>query len=74
MILIAGGTGRLGSVLAARLTGRGLEVRVLTRVPARADHLAALVMDRADFSFDATAIRQAYPSISCTPLSMCLAQ
>lgn len=42
MILIAGGTGRLGSVLAARLTGRGLAVRVLTRVPARADRLAAL--------------------------------
>jgi NADH dehydrogenase len=42
MILIAGGTGRLGSVLAARLTGRGLAVRVLTRVSARADHLAAL--------------------------------
>jgi uncharacterized protein YbjT (DUF2867 family) len=42
MILIAGGTGRLGSVLAARLTSRGLAVRVLTRVPARADHLAAL--------------------------------
>jgi uncharacterized protein YbjT (DUF2867 family) len=42
MILIAGGTGRLGSVLAARLTGRELPVRVLTRVPARADHLAAL--------------------------------
>jgi len=41
MILIAGGTGRLGSVLAARLTGRGLAVRVLTRVPARADHLGA---------------------------------
>jgi uncharacterized protein YbjT (DUF2867 family) len=45
MILIAGGTGRLGSVLAARLTGRGLPVRVLTRVPARADHLAALGID-----------------------------
>ncbi len=42
MILIAGGTGRLGSVLAARLSGRGLAVRVLTRVPARASHLAAL--------------------------------
>jgi uncharacterized protein YbjT (DUF2867 family) len=42
MILIAGGTGRLGSVLAARLTGRGLAVRVLTRVPARAGQLAAL--------------------------------
>ena len=45
MILIAGGTGRLGSVLAARLTGRGLAVRVLTRVPARADNLAALGID-----------------------------
>ena len=42
MILIAGGTGRLGTVLAALLTSRGLAVRVLTRVPARADHLAAL--------------------------------
>lgn len=42
MILIAGGTGRLGTMLAARLTGRGLAVRVLTRVPARAGHLAAL--------------------------------
>jgi NADH dehydrogenase len=35
---------------------------------------AALVMDRADFSFSGTAIRQAYPSVSCTPLSMCLAE
>jgi NADH dehydrogenase len=35
---------------------------------------AALVMDRADLSFEATGIRQAYPSVSCTPLSMCLAQ
>ena len=35
MILLAGGTGRLGSVLAARLTGRELAVRVLTRDPAR---------------------------------------
>jgi uncharacterized protein YbjT (DUF2867 family) len=41
MILLAGGTGRLGRVLAARLTGRGLAVRVLTRDPARATHLAA---------------------------------
>jgi NADH dehydrogenase len=39
MILIAGGTGRLGTVLAGRLTGRGLAVRVLTRDPARAEHL-----------------------------------
>ena len=41
MILLAGGTGRLGTVLAARLIGRGLAVRVLTRDPARASHLAA---------------------------------
>jgi NADH dehydrogenase len=36
MILLAGGTGRLGRVLTARLTDRGLPVRVLTRDPARA--------------------------------------
>ncbi len=42
MILIAGGTGRLGTVLVTRLAGRGLAVRVLTRAPARANHLAAL--------------------------------
>lgn len=40
MILLAGGTGRLGTVLTTRLTGRGLTVRVLTRDPRRAAHLA----------------------------------
>ncbi len=39
MILLAGGTGRLGSVLTARLTGLGLPVRILTRDPARAADL-----------------------------------
>lgn len=42
MILLAGGTGRLGTGLATRLTGHGLAVRVLTRDPARAGHLASL--------------------------------
>jgi NADH dehydrogenase len=42
MILLAGGTGRLGTALATRLTGHGLAVRVLTRDPARASHLATL--------------------------------
>jgi uncharacterized protein YbjT (DUF2867 family) len=42
VILIAGGTGRLGTVLVTRLAGRGLAVRVLTRTPARAAHLGAL--------------------------------
>lgn len=40
MILLAGGTGRLGTIVVNRLGDRGLQVRVLTREPARADHLA----------------------------------
>jgi NADH dehydrogenase len=40
MILIAGGTGRLGTLLVKRLAGRGHQVRILTRDPARAEHLA----------------------------------
>jgi len=42
MILVAGGTGRLGTLVVERLTARGLEVRVLTRKPARAAHLPRL--------------------------------
>lgn len=40
MILVAGGTGRLGTRVVLRLAARGLDVRVLTRDPARARHLA----------------------------------
>ena len=40
MILVAGGTGRLGTALVTRLAGRGVPVRVLTRDPARAAHLS----------------------------------
>jgi NADH dehydrogenase len=43
MILLAGGTGRLGTLLARRLIARNLPVRVLTREPARAEHLGNLV-------------------------------
>lgn len=39
MILIAGGTGRLGSLLVQRLYARGETVRVLTRDRRRANHL-----------------------------------
>ena len=39
MIVIAGGTGRLGTLLAHDLVARGIDVRVLTRDPARAAHL-----------------------------------
>lgn len=40
MIVVAGGTGTLGTRLVPRLAGQGLAVRVLTRDPARAQHLA----------------------------------
>ena len=40
MILVAGGTGRLGTLVVNRLVIRGLPVRVLTRDRARAAHLA----------------------------------
>ncbi len=39
MILVAGGSGRLGTLLVADLMARGLPVRVLTRDPVRAEHL-----------------------------------
>jgi NADH dehydrogenase len=39
MILVAGGTGRLGTLLVGRLVERGEPVRVLTRDPSRAAHL-----------------------------------
>jgi uncharacterized protein YbjT (DUF2867 family) len=40
VILVAGGTGRLGTLLVNRLANRNLPVRILTREPARAEHLA----------------------------------
>ncbi|MEO8520587.1 MAG: SDR family oxidoreductase [Acidobacteriota bacterium] len=45
MILVAGGTGQLGSTLVRRLTERGTSVRVLTRAPGRASHLAGPLVD-----------------------------
>ena len=40
MILIVGGTGRLGTLLVKRLAGGGHHVRILTRNPARAEQRA----------------------------------
>src|SRR5260370_30237658 len=40
MILIAGGTGLLGTQVVYLLTARGLRLRVLTRDPRRAEHLS----------------------------------
>lgn len=41
MILLVGGTGTLGTRLLPLITARGLHVRVLTRDPQRASHLAS---------------------------------
>ncbi len=43
MILVAGGTGRLGTLLVTRLVDGGNEVRVMTRDPTRAQHLPTTV-------------------------------
>lgn len=48
MILVAGGTGRLGTLTVGRLLGRGLQVRVLTRDSARAAHLTGAGTDVGD--------------------------
>jgi hypothetical protein len=40
VIVVAGGTGALGARLVPRLTDQGLAVRVLTRDPVRAQHVA----------------------------------
>jgi uncharacterized protein YbjT (DUF2867 family) len=45
MILVAGGTGRLGTLVVTRLADRGLEVRVLTRDASRARHLGDAPID-----------------------------
>jgi uncharacterized protein YbjT (DUF2867 family) len=42
MILVAGGSGRLGSLVVSQLAARGDAVRVLTREPERASHLAGI--------------------------------
>ena len=40
-VVVAGGTGRLGTLVVLGLAARGMDVRVLTRDPHRAAHLAA---------------------------------
>jgi uncharacterized protein YbjT (DUF2867 family) len=45
MIVIAGGTGRLGTDVVRRLTAAGLAVRVMTRDPTRASHLVGPLVE-----------------------------
>ena len=41
MIVVAGGTGRLGTLVVGRLVSRGLDVRIVSRDPKRGAHLAS---------------------------------
>jgi uncharacterized protein YbjT (DUF2867 family) len=60
MILLAGGTGTLGTEVVRLLTARGLEVRILTRDPERAEHeRGALVEIVSGDVQDARAVEQA---------------
>jgi NADH dehydrogenase len=54
VILVAGGTGRLGTALVTRLVDRGEQVRVLTRDPRRAAHLPPVEVVRGDVRDPAT--------------------
>jgi NADH dehydrogenase len=45
MILVAGGTGRLGSLVVSRLAAQGVAVRVLTRDRARAERLVGVATE-----------------------------
>lgn len=54
MILVAGGTGRLGTLIVRRLAARGLPVRVLTRDPARGAHLTGVELVAGDVTDAAT--------------------
>src|SRR5690348_4565669 len=60
MILVAGGTGRLGTKVVALLRKRGMEVRVLTRDPSRAANVAGPGVEIAEGDVrDIVAVRRA---------------
>lgn len=65
MILVAGGTGLLGSAIVARLVTRGRPVRVLTRHPPRLERqkLGAVEVARGDLR-DRTSLRLACAGVS----------
>lgn len=65
MILVAGGTGRLGSLVATDLVKKGEAMRILTRDPARAVHLAGKGIDlvRGDVRDGAT-LTEAFRGVS----------
>ena len=64
MILVAGGTGRLGTSVVRLLVQRGLTVRVLTRDRSRADHLTGANIEIAEGDVrDSAAVRRAVDGV-----------
>lgn len=63
MILVAGGTGRLGTLIVDRLICRGLDVRVLTRDPRRAGHIAGRVHIATGDVRDSVAVEKAMTGV-----------
>jgi uncharacterized protein YbjT (DUF2867 family) len=59
MILVAGGTGTLGTQVVRRLSDRGVGVRVLTRDPTRAAHLPGTVQTLSGDLRDPAAVAEA---------------
>jgi uncharacterized protein YbjT (DUF2867 family) len=59
MILVAGGTGTLGTQVVRRLSERGLDIRVLTRDPARSAHLPDTVQTLTGDLQDPAAVAEA---------------
>ena len=64
MILVAGGTGRLGTRVVSLLRQRDLEVRVLTRERSRAAHLASMNVEIVEGDVrDPVAVRRAVDGV-----------
>lgn len=64
MILVAGGTGRLGTLVVSRLAAGGHDVRVLTRDPARAHHLPGTIQIVNGDVRDRPSIERAMPGVT----------
>jgi NADH dehydrogenase len=65
MILVAGGSGRLGTLVVKRLGDRGLDVRVVTRDPSRAEHLGDAVTEIVEGDVrDAESLERAMDGVS----------
>jgi len=63
VILVAGGTGRLGTLVPSHLVDRGFDVRILTRDAARARHLESARVQVAEDVRDGLAVDKAVAGV-----------